>query len=84
MPQSLLILSGCIYIIHIIYIWTNIELEDFFNGFLKIKRKETQINVIAKDKSSEIHIVNLSLKIVIAKNYWTLKLIQNFIFDDHV
>ena len=84
MPQSSLILSGCIHIIHIIYIWTNIELEDFFNGFLKIKRKETQINVIAKDKSSEIHIVNLSLKIVIAKNYWTLKLIQNFIFDDHV
>ena len=70
MPPSLLILSGCIYIIHIIYIWTNMELEDFFNGFLKIKRKETQINVIAKYKSSsEIHIVNLSLKVVIAKNY---------------
>ena len=32
------------------------ELQDFSNGFLKIKRKETQINVITKDKSSEIHI----------------------------
>ena len=31
------------------------ELQDFSNGFLKIKRKETQINVITKDKSSEIH-----------------------------
>ena len=56
MPQSLLILSGCIYIFHIIYIWSKMELQDFSNGFLKIKRKETQINVITKDKSSEIHI----------------------------
>ena len=32
------------------------ELQDFYNGFLKIKRKETQINIITKDKSSEIHI----------------------------
>ena len=32
------------------------ELLDFSNGFLKVKRKETQINVITKDKSSEIHI----------------------------
>ena len=28
--------------------------------------------------------VNLSLKVVIVKNYYALKLIQNFIFDDHV
>ena len=56
MPQSLLILSGCIYIIHIIYIWSKMKLQDFSNSFLKIKRKETQINVITKDKSSEIHI----------------------------
>ena len=32
------------------------ELQDFFNGFPKIRQKETQINVITKDKSSEIHI----------------------------
>ena len=32
------------------------ELQDFSNGFLKIKLKETQINVITKDKSSEIHV----------------------------
>ena len=32
------------------------ELQDFSNGFLKIKQKETQINLITKDKSSEIHI----------------------------
>ena len=32
------------------------ELQDFSHGFLKIKRRETQINAIAKDKSSEIHI----------------------------
>ena len=32
------------------------ELQDFSNGFLKIKRKETQINVPTKDKSSEIYI----------------------------
>ena len=28
--------------------------------------------------------MNLSLKVVIAKNYYALKLIQNFIFDDHI
>ena len=32
------------------------ELQSFSNGFLKIKRKESQINLITKDKSSEIHI----------------------------
>ena len=32
------------------------ELQDFFNGFPKIRQKETQINVITKDKPSEIHI----------------------------
>ena len=70
MPQSLLILSVFIYIIHIIYIWSKMELQDFSNSFLKVKRKETQINnVITKDKSSEIHIGESSLKAVIAKNY---------------
>ena len=38
------------------------ELQDFPNGFLKIKRKETQINVINKDKSSEIHISESIIK----------------------
>ena len=56
MPQSLLILSGCIYLMHIMYVWSKMELQDFSNGFLKIKQKETQINLITKDKSSEIHI----------------------------
>ena len=36
------------------------ELQDFSNDFLKIKRKETQISAITKDKSSEA---------VTAKNY---------------
>ena len=39
------------YIIYIIYIYIYIS-----NGFLKIKRKEAQIDFINKDKSSEIHI----------------------------
>ena len=56
MPQSLLILSGCIYLMHIMYVWSKMELQDFSNGFLKIKQKETQVNLITKDKSSEIHI----------------------------
>ena len=29
------------------------ELQSFSNGFLKLKRKEAQINLITKDKSSE-------------------------------
>ena len=33
------------------------ELQSFPNGFLKIKQKEAQINLITIDKSSEIHIV---------------------------
>ena len=37
------------------------ELQDFSNGFLKIKRTETQINVITKDKSSEIHVGDESI-----------------------
>ena len=32
------------------------ELESSSNGFLKIKRKEPQINLANKNKSSEIHI----------------------------
>ena len=32
------------------------ELQGFSIDFLKIKWKETQINIITKDKSSEIHI----------------------------
>ena len=63
MPQSLLILSVCIYIIHIIYIWSKMELQDFSNSFLKIKRKETQINVITKEKFSETHIGESIIKI---------------------
>ena len=38
------------------------EPQDFSNGFLKIKRKETQLNVITKDKSSEIHISESIIK----------------------
>ena len=45
---------GCIYIIHII--------QNFSNGFLKIKQKETQIYVITKDESSEIHIGECIIK----------------------
>ena len=32
------------------------ELQSFSNGFLKIKRKEAQINLITKNNSSEIHV----------------------------
>ena len=32
------------------------ELQSFSDGFLKIKRKEAQIILITKDKSSEVHI----------------------------
>ena len=41
---------------------------------------------MAKDKFSEIKFtqVNVSLKLVIVKNYQALKLIQNLIFDDNV
>ena len=38
------------------------ELQDFPNGFLKIKQKETQINVINNDKSSEIHVSESIIK----------------------
>ena len=38
------------------------ELQDFSNGFLKVKQKETEINVITKDKSSETHIVESIIK----------------------
>ena len=38
------------------------ELESFSNSFLKIKRKEAQINLITKDKSSEIHIAESIIK----------------------
>ena len=39
------------------YIWSKMELQSFSNSFLKIKRKEAQINLITKDKSksSKIH-----------------------------
>ena len=41
------------------------------------------------DKSSEIHtsepiVKRVQLKVVIVKNYYALKLNQNFIFDNHV
>ena len=32
------------------------ELQSFSNGFLKMKQKEAQINLITKDKPSEIHV----------------------------
>ena len=32
------------------------ELQRFSSDFMKIKQKEAQINLITKDKSSEIHI----------------------------
>ena len=33
------------------------KLQAFSNDFLKIKRKQIQMNLTTKDKSSEIHIV---------------------------
>ena len=40
---------------------------------------------MTKDKSSEINIgESIVVKVVVVKKYWALKLIQNFIFDDHV
>ena len=45
------------------------ELQSFSNGFLKIKRKEVQINLITKDKSSEIHTGKSIIKVVIVKDY---------------
>ena len=38
------------------------ELQSFSNGFIKIKRKEVQINLITKDKSSEIDIAESIIK----------------------
>ena len=32
------------------------ELQSFSNGFLKIKPKETEINLLTKDESSKVHI----------------------------
>ena len=44
--------------------WSKIELQTFCNGFLQIKRKETQINITIKVKSSEIHIGESIIKSV--------------------
>ena len=61
-------------IIHIIYIWRKMELQDFFNGFLKIQRKEIRINVITKDKSSEIHIGESIIKSSDCENLLDIKI----------
>ena len=39
-----------------VHIWSKMKLQSFSNGLLKIKRKEAQINLITRNKSSEIHI----------------------------
>ena len=44
------------------------ELQSFFNVFLKIKGKEAQINLIIKINIQKFIYVNLLLKAVIAKN----------------
>ena len=61
-------------IIHIIYILSKMELQDFSNGFLKIQRKETQINVVTKDKSSEIHIGESIIKSSDCENLLDIKI----------
>ena len=58
------------------------ELQSFSNGFLKIKRKETQINLITKDKSSEIHIGESIIKSSDHGKLLGIKLDSKF--DDHV
>ena len=50
------------------------ELQDFFNGFLKIQRKEIRINVITKDKSSEIHIGESIIKSSDCENLLDIKI----------
>ena len=55
------------------------EPQDFSNGFLKIKRKETQLNVITKNKSSEIHISESIIKSSDWKKTLGIKLIQDLI-----
>ena len=55
------------------------EPQDISNGFLKIKRKETQLNVITKNKSSEIHISESIIKSSDWKKTLGIKLIQDLI-----
>ena len=55
------------------------EPQGFSNGFLKIKRKETQLNVITKNKSSEIHISESIIKSSDWKKTLGIKLIQDLI-----
>ena len=62
--------------------WSKIELQTFCNGFLQIKRKETQINVTINVKSSEIYIGESIIKSVDSEKL--LGKTSNFIFDDHV
>ena len=58
------------------------ELQSFSNGFLKIKRKEAQINLITKVKSSEIHIGESIIK---SSDYGKLLGIKiDSKFDEHV
>ena len=53
-----------IYILNMYYIYYiyKMKMQGFSNGFLKIKWKETQVNVINKHKSSEIHIAECIIK----------------------
>ena len=45
------------FAIHVyIYIYICMKLQAFSNDFLKMKRKQIQMNLTTKDKSSEIHI----------------------------
>ena len=40
--------------------------------------------IMTEEKSSKINIDESIIKVVIVKKHQALKLIQNFIFDDHV
>ena len=56
------------------------ELQDFSNGFLKIKQKETQINVITRYNSSEIHIGESVIKSSDCKKLLDIKIISKLHF----
>ena len=53
-------------------------------GFWKSDKRSKCHLLMNKDKSSEIHVGESISEVVIMKNYWALKSIQNLIFDDHV
>ena len=50
-----------------IYIYICMKLQAFSNDFLKMKRKQIQMNLTTKDKSSEIHIAE---SIIIKSSDW--------------